>query len=250
MLKNRNNLLSIVFLLFVPLAFAQQQSGNTTPQETKEEVSKYNFPLLNGLILGVDLYNPVANLFGQKYGNYEASLSLDIYNRFFPIWEIGIGRANNRPDEMNYTYVGKPALFNRIGIDYNFKYNNNGPGAFYVGLRYGFSAFKYDITNITLESPYWGTSYQESILNQRSKAQWIEALGGIRVRIYKDLMMGWTVRYKWLIKAQGNDFSTPWFIPGYGNKGSVLGITYSIYYKFPLRKKKSENNKIETSSQK
>lgn len=243
MLKKRNNLLSVIFLLIVSATFAQQrQSTNSVPQKKEEKKeSKYKFPLLNGLILGVDLYNPVANLFGQKYGNYEASLELNMYNRFLPTWEIGIGRADNRPEEMNFTYVGKPALYNRIGINYNFHYNNDGPGTFFVGLRYGFSAFKYDITNITLESPYWGTSYSESITGQKSKAQWIEALGGIRVRLYKDLMMGWTVRYKWLIKAKSNDFSTPWFIPGYGNKGSVLGITYSIYYKFPLRRKVADN---------
>lgn len=253
MLKIRNNLLSFLFLMLVSVAFAQQQqqSGNPSPQKKEEKKeSKYNSPLLNGLMLGVDLYNPVANLFGQKYGNYEASLELNLYNRFFPIWEIGIGRANNRPEDMNFTYVGKPALFNRIGLNYNFQYNNDGPGYFYIGLRYGFSSFKYDVTNITLESPYWGTTYNESIVGQSSNAQWIEALGGIRVRLYKDLMMGWTVRYKWLLKNQTNEFSTPWFIPGYGNKGSVLGITYSIYYKFPLKKKKTTDSKTEKAPSK
>lgn len=243
MLKKRNNLLSIVFLLIASVTFAQQRQSTAAPQkkETKKE-SKYNFPLLNGLIVGVDLYSPVANLFGQKYGNYEASLELNMHNRFLPTWEIGIGRADNKPEDMNFTYVGKPALYNRIGINYNFHYNTDGPGTFFVGLRYGFSSFKYDVTDITIESPYWETKYDNlSITGQKSNAQWIEALGGIRVRLYKDLMMGWTIRYKWLIKATDNENSSPWFIPGYGNRGSSLGITYSIYYKFPLGKKKAND---------
>ena len=90
MLKKRNNLLSVIFLLIVSATFAQQrQSTNSVPQKKEEKKeSKYKFPLLNGLILGVDLYNPVANLFGQKYGNYEASLELNMYNRFLPTWEL------------------------------------------------------------------------------------------------------------------------------------------------------------------
>lgn len=133
MLKKRNNLLLIGFWLIVSATFAQQQQATDAAPRKKEikKESKYKFPLLNGLVVGVDLYSPVANLFGQKYGNYEASLELNMYNRFFPTWEIGIGRADNKPEDMNFTYVGKVALYNRIGVNYNFRYNSDGPRHFF-----------------------------------------------------------------------------------------------------------------------
>ena len=222
-----------VCLLWCAALWAQNDKRTDEP--------KYRYPLLNGVTVGGDLYNPVANLFGQKYGNYEASLEVNLHNRFFPVWEVGIGRSHSTPEDMNFTYVGQPALFNRIGLNYNIKYNSEALDGFYVGLRYGFSAFRYDVTDIRLESPYWnpGETIVASLTGERSRAHWAEGLVGIRVRLYRNLMMGWSVRYKWKIKVKDNFQSSPWFIPGYGNSGSPVSFTYSVYYRIPVVSKPS-----------
>lgn len=203
----------------------------------KEKKPKVQYPLLNGLMIGVDLFDPAAMLLGQKYGSYQVSAELNLYNRFFPIWEIGIGRAKDTPEDMNFTYKGKPALYNRIGMNYNFRYGSESPNFFYVGIRYGFSSFKYDITDITLNSPYWDETYRENILDQKSTAHWLELVGGIRVKIIDNLYMGWSVRYKRTLSVSKTPQASPWYIPGFGTKDSNFGFAYTISYNIPIRTK-------------
>ena len=62
---------------------ARQEQMRAATQ--KEEKPKIQYPLLNGLMIGVDLFDPAARLFGQKYGAYQVSAELNLYNRFFPI---------------------------------------------------------------------------------------------------------------------------------------------------------------------
>lgn len=202
-----------------------------------EDGSLYRYPLFNGLVVGVDLFQPMATLFGQKYANYQVSLEADFHNRFFPVWEVGIGWADNTPDDGNFTYEVSPTLYNRLGMLYNFNYNSTAPGYIYAGLLYGFSVFSYDVTGITIPSGYWGTEYQASIYNQKSRAQWLEPLAGVRVNLYKGLKMGFTVRYKILLSAKSNETTRPWIIPGMGKRSGGFDFTYSIYYQIPIKSK-------------
>lgn len=215
----------------------RRQQEDPAASRKKEKKPKQEYPLVNGLMVGVDLFEPVSMLFGQSYGGYEASVELDLKNRFFPIWEFGIGRANNTPEDMNFTYVGKPALYNRIGMNYNFTYGGKSPNFFTAGFRYGFSSFKYDIEDITIRSNYWGEEFHEQILNQQSSAHWLELVAGIRVKIVAGFFMGWSFRYKFLLSQKKNVQSNPWYIPGYGPETGSVGLTYSIYYKLPLKSK-------------
>ncbi len=200
----------------------------------KPKIKGHIHPLLNGLQVSVNVMDGVANLFGQSYGNYEVAIEFDLYNRFFPIWEIGIGRADNTPEDLNFTYRTRPSLFNRIGLNYNFKYNSESKSFFYIGARYGFSFFSYDIDNITVDNPYWQEHETLSISNQKSWAHWGEFLGGVRVQVYKNFYMGWTARYHLLIDSKDNEYSAPWFIPGYGTQSMPFGFTYTLSYRFSL----------------
>lgn len=253
-MRNKFFILTIGLLLLALSAQAQDNERKLSPRgkekarqaqmqsaSQKEVKPKVQYPLINGLMIGVDLFDPAAMVLGQKYGSYQVSAELNMYNRFFPIWEIGIGRAKDTPEDQNFTYEGKPSLYNRIGLNYNFRYGSESPNFFYVGLRYGFSSFKYDITDITINSPYWQETYQESILNQKSKAHWWEFVAGIRVKIINNLYMGWSVRYKNAFSVSKNLQSSPWYIPGFGTKDSKLGFAYTISYNIPIRTKVKPN---------
>ena len=214
---------------------ARQEQMRAATQ--KEEKPKIQYPLLNGLMIGVDLFDPAARLFGQKYGAYQVSAELNLYNRFFPIWEIGIGSAKDTPEDQNFTYEGKPALYNRIGMNYNFRYGSESPNFFYVGIRYGFSSFTYDITDISINSPYWDQTFQENILDQKSTAHSLEFVGGIRVKIIDNLYMGWSIRYKRTLSVSKTPQASPWYIPGFGTKDSNFGFAYTLSYNIPIRSK-------------
>ena len=196
--------------------------------------------MLNGLSVNVNILDGIANLFGQSYGNYEIAAELDLHNRFFPVWEIGIGHADNTPEGLNFTYRNKASLYNRVGMNYNFGYNKTAMSFFYIGIRYGFSFFTYDIDNILVESPYWGESEKLQITGQKSWAHWGELLGGLRVQVYKNFYMGWTVRYRLMFSHKKNTYSQPWYIPGFGTDSSPFGFTYTVGYRFSFGKKEKK----------
>ena len=118
-----------------------------------------------------------------------------------------------------------------------------------TGLRYAFSSFKYDVStmpaddpiwgdvigNPSLEDGYWGGSVPFSHLGMKGSVQWLEIVLGVKVRIYKNFNMGWSVRMKYKTKASTGEYGDPWYVPGYGKfKSNNMGITYSLIYKLPL----------------
>lgn len=232
-----------------PDTVAIEPDSTEMEKPEKPKIKGHLYPLLNGLTLNVNILDGVTKLFGQTYGNYEIAAALDLHNRFFPVWEVGIGYADNTPEGLNFTYRTHPSLYNRVGMNYNFGYNNDAMSFFYIGLRYGFSIFSYDIDNITMESSYWDETESLQIKGQHSWAHWGELLGGLRVQVYKNFYMGWTVRYRMVFGYKKNAASEPWFIPGLGPKSSPFGFTYTIGYRFSFGKKreltKEEQSAIE-----
>ena len=52
------------------------------------------------------------------------------------------------------------------------------------------------IGNPSLEDDYWGGSIPFSHLGMKGSMQWFELVVGVKVRIYKNFNMGWSVRMK------------------------------------------------------
>ena len=66
--------------------------------------------------------------------------------------ELGLGMANDSPDDMNFTYRGKLSPYVRVGANYNFMFKRAPRYQLLVGARLGFSTFGYDITDVTVGS--------------------------------------------------------------------------------------------------
>lgn len=196
------------------------------------------YPLLHSVSFGANFFDGVMLLAGQKHASIDLWASLSLHNWFEPVVELGIGFADNKPEEGNFHYKGKPSFYGKIGINYNFLYKSNPDYQVYFGLRGGFSSFSYDITDITINSPYWDQSNKFSIIGQKAHAVYGEVLGGIKVKLWKNISMGWSARYKFKGKVKNGSNSTPWFIPGYGTR--PLSATFSIIYTLPLNKDKKE----------
>ena len=112
----------ILFILLVMLPLGVQAKKSVIVNEQGDTL-KYLHPKFNGITIGADIFSPVSNLIGQKYGNYELSVDAGFYNRFFPIYEFGISYANDTPDGANFTYKVSPSFYNRLGLNYNMLYN-------------------------------------------------------------------------------------------------------------------------------
>lgn len=200
---------------------------------------KMLYPRLTSVIVGANLWDPVMRLLGQKYGGIDFSVELSLWNRFIPTVELGVGWADNTPEDMNFTYKGKLALYGKVGMNYNFKFNSSPDYVAMLGFRAGYSSFGYDIKDVTVHNGYWDQSKTFDILDQHSHASWGELLLAVRVKLFGNLSAGWAFKYHFLFNCKSNSNSDPWYIPGYGaRKGAVTG-GFSIYYTLPLHKKKA-----------
>lgn len=198
------------------------------------------YPKLNSIIIGANLWDPLMRVMGQKYGGIGFSAELSMWNRLFPHVELGIGTANNTPEDMNFTYKGKSSLYGKIGAKYNFLYKNNSDYQALFGLNLGYSNFKYDIENITINSDYWGQPIITSIPNQKSHATWGELSFSLRVKLMGNISMGWSFIYHFILSEKKNPNATVWYIPGFGTRDSNITGALSVYYTLPFKQKTSQ----------
>lgn len=196
------------------------------------------YPLLYSATVGVNFFDGVMMLFGQKHASYDVSASLSLHNWFEPVIECGIGIADNAPADGNFRYKGKPSFYGKIGINYNFLYKSNPDYQVYLALRGGYTSFSYDITDITINSDYWHQSNKFELLNQKSSAFFGQVGAGIKVKIWKGISLGWSLRYGFKFNSKDAQHSVPWFIPGYGT--TSLSATFSLLYTIPINTRRRD----------
>lgn len=70
----------------------------------------------------------------------------------------------------------------------------------------------------------------------KSNAGWVELVGGLTTKVYKNFYMGLSVRYRVRTSMKKTGNTEPWYIPGFGkNKANHFTIgTYSLIYKLPF----------------
>lgn len=203
-----------------------------------DSLPKMRYPLLSSVSVGVDLWDPIMRAFGQHYGLIGFSAGVNLHNRYRPVVEIGLGNASYTPDDGNYTYKGKMAPYFKIGMDYNFFYNSSSAYEAYAGVRFGFSRFSYELTDITVDSPYWDETTRFDIPSQSVTASYFELLFGIKVKVWRGISLGWTLRYHSVMNDGNPHYGNPWYIPGYGSRGGSWAGGFSIYYTIPLNKRR------------
>ena len=194
------------------------------------------YPKLTDVAFGLNFAEPLFMAFGQTYASVDVNATLNMWNRLQPTAELGLGWAKSTPDDMNFTYHGKPSPYFKVGANYNFLFKNSPNYQAYLGIRLGYSTFTYDVTDVHYTNSYWSEDLTGSILGERSHALWGEAGVGLRVKLSGPLSLGWMIRYHGIFNYGKSDHSRPWFIPGYGPRNSSLGLSVSIYYVLPLHR--------------
>lgn len=167
--------------------------------------------------------------------SFEGALQANLLGKYFPVIEAGF--AGNEKTANNNIHFKTSGPFARIGLDFNAMKNKPGRkpsnNYFLAGVRLGFSAYEYQLNNVTVSQEYWNETLTRNFPNIQANTAWFEIVAGIRVEIVPKLYMGWTIRNK-------NRFSEPidgnfhsYYIPGYGkNKSSNWGVNYAIGYMF------------------
>lgn len=207
-----------------------------------QESEKIN--ILKAIDIGVDIAGPAGKFFEPGKTDLEMSVIAGGFKNFYFTLEGGMLNfdmdVNDTIKSYNYSSSGQ---FFRIGFDFNtFKKNLPGENNYVLfGMRYGFSSMKHNADNIVISDDKW-SDWQGSFSQSNINSHWLELTGGIRVHLYKNLGVGWTARFKYMIKQGGEDGVTPYYNPGYGKGANdlTIGFTYSVYYTFPIVTKKVE----------
>ena len=239
---------ALLLLAFVAPLTAQNTGNNRRVQPSQQKkkektLPEVTYPLMNGIDVGVDILSPVLKAFGSDFMSAEAMVDVNLYNRYFPTIEIGYGGGKSINDYD--VSIKASAPYFRIGIDYNTLWKKAHGNLLLVGLRYGFSSGKYDVsvpdltdpdyaggadeTNLT--DPIWGDTSNYVHEGMKYTMHWLEFTVGIRANIAKRIKMGLMLRIKHKLKASADTYGDPYYIPGFGRyDANNTGITYSIIY--------------------
>ncbi len=211
-------------------AVQEQRSASEGMPEVLPEGVKYRYPVLNGLSVSVNLFSPVMSLFGKGYANYEAGVTLDVHHRFFPQASAGVGYCDaTSTDEVRYKSALRPFL--KVGMMYNFKYNDLQPDDFWgVFARVGFARDQADIWNLYYTDGYWAEQGPLRIDNVSYNSCWLEIGGSIKVKVMRHLSLGWDLSFKPFLYRGDSRQAESYFVSGYGSTASKLGFAFHLYY--------------------
>ena len=215
---------SFIFLFNVGV-FAQEDE-----EETEARIS-----LFQGVMIEVDVFSAVMSAVNRETYSFEANMRINLGERYFPVVEVGFAGAN-KISIHDYGFR-TDGFFARIGLDYNMLQPNTETTSirryFFIGGRYGFSPFSYDVTNVLINNEFWGENAIRNFYGETTTKHWFEAVAGLRVEVLNNIYMGWSARLRMQLNRNRIGEISPWFIPGIGiqNAGN-WGFQYTIGYKF------------------
>lgn len=178
-------------------------------------MEKDSIPLFRGFSVSFDLVGP-AMLLLSDHGEYEGALRVNLHDQWFPIVEIGVGKANHEKDEVTGITYKTTAPYFRVGIDMNLLKNKHTPNRLYGGVRYAFTSYKADIIREDLPDPVWQWQSGFGVEGMKCSMHWMEVVFGIDAKIFGPLHLGWNVRYKRRISHKEGDIGQTWYVPGFG----------------------------------
>ena len=185
--------------------------------------------LFQGVAVSFDLVGAGQMMLGG-YGQYETALRINLKDQYFPIIEVGLGKADE-DDISTKLHYQTSAPYGRVGMDFNMMKDKHDDYRVYVGGRYAFSSFKYDISSPGITDPVWGDHIEYNYPDNKGSYHWLEFVGGIDAKIWKLVRLGWSVRYKRRLFHSEADIGNPWYVPGFGRQGGTrLGATFNVIF--------------------
>jgi hypothetical protein len=210
--------LSLLLLAFTSEAAAQRFL----------KLEKDTIPFFRGFAVSADLVGLAQMQLGD-YGQYEAALRLNLHDQYFPIFELGYGRANHEQDEVTGMTYKTQAPYFRLGADVNIMNKKHTGNRVFVGLRYGFTHYKVDVSHADYEDPVWKWNTVYDVQGVACYQHWAELLMGLDAKVYGPLHLGWSGRYRIRIAHDDGIIGKTWYVPGFGlQDSSSLGFSFYV----------------------
>lgn len=168
----------------------------------------------------------------NNFNGYEFNADIDFYKYHFTVDIGGWSRTAFPKGDGFYSNSGE---YFRLGVDYNFLYNDPQRNMLLIGVRYGRAYFD-ETLNINSLDPLWG-DFDLSLNNQAVRGRWLELSAGLRARILKYFLLGYTARFKFAPNTKGHGELIPYDIPGYGLKEQNIywGFNYQLFFEIPFK---------------
>ena len=148
-----------------------------------------------GLQVMADVVGPI-QLAVSDYGQYEAALRINFKDKYFLVFELGYGTANHEDDPVTHVVYKTSAPYGKVGMDFNIMKNKHDIYRVYIGARYAFTTFKYDVASPVLTDPVWKDPAAIQLNNVSASYHWAELLFAVDAKIWGPLHLGWSVRYR------------------------------------------------------
>ena len=225
----RPHISSSISRLIVSLLMLFVGIGSTQAQITKMfKMEKDSIPLFCGFSVSFDLVGP-AMMMLTSHGEYEGALRVNLHDQWFPIFELGLGRANHENDEVTGLTYKTTAPYFRLGMDWNILRKKHQPNRMYAGFRYAFTSYNVDIIRENLPDPVWQTKTGFGVEGSRCNMHWLEVVLGIDAKVFGPLHLGWTVRYKRRLMHNDGALDATWYVPGFGiNDKDNIGANFNV----------------------
>ena len=167
-------------------------------------------------------------------------------NRFMLALEYGhadLRRSSEAgvPEAEVFSYRSSGNYF-KAGVDANLlldkesnSYDADGNIIFF-GLKYAL-AFVDDEVSFQTPDNIW----ENSAITQRNQslgARWLEMNAGVKVGVFENVFIGYTLRFRFAQNYLDRSSLIPYRVPGFGNgdDNTNFGFDYYIYYRIPFRK--------------
>ena len=194
------------------------------PQTERPDTTRF----FRGLQVMADVVGPI-QLAVSDYGQYEAALRINLKDKYFPVFELGYGTANHEDAPVTQVVYKTSAPYGKAGMDFNIMKNKHDIYRVYIGARYAFTTFKYDVASPVLTDPVWKDPAAIQLNNVSASYHWAELLFAVDAKIWGPLHLGWSVRYRRRLAHNDGESGNVWYVPGFGKTGnSRLGGTFNI----------------------
>ena len=211
-----------VIMLLSTLTVSAQQRKQVVVQDSD------SIAFFRGVAVSVDLVGPV-QLLVSDYGQIEGAVRLNFKDRYYPIIELGYGKADATDDVTRLNYKTN-APYCKVGLDFNLLKNKHDIYRLLAGFRYAYTSYKFDINSeVPINDPVWGDGATYSAHDVKANCGWAEAVLTVDAKIFGPVRMGWSVRYKHRLNHDDGNVGNTWYVPGYGKQGNTrLGGTFNV----------------------